>query len=481
MEEQILKESDLPDQLSDILLVLDKAKKKIQAVTGIDKNGDLKTVDAEKKNQSQFMRVDKHGDFLSNFFSNFFKQLKDPTRFKFFKVPMPLALDMADKMQKHVDNPSVQGEQLMKEQEVVHEQHKDSQQENNKNMETTQTPTEASEYRYSADQIDWETMSNLGLSKERLEKMNLLEPLLKGYKTNELVPISLNLGTAITRMDGRLSLQKNDDGNVVVAIHGIRREPGLHFPFFGHDFSKEDKENLQNTGNMGRVVELTNPKTGETIPSIVSVDRLTNELVALRVDKIKIPEEIKGVKLSEDQKSALQEGKPLYIEGMISRKGEPFNAEVQYNADKRFVEFLFNNNVSNNVQQGQSTGASKVFRGKKLDDNQYQRLKDGQTVFLTGIIDKKGQEYKGYITYNKETKKTAFSFQNPDKMREKVQPAAAHATQVAVNSDGITNEATTAVKEPLKSGQSALDNKKQPQKQQKATQVPAQKAKGRKL
>ena len=323
MSEQNVGQQSSPDQLTDILLVLDKEKKKIQAVKGIDKNGDLETVEAGKKNNSEFMRVDKHGDIFSNFFSNFLRQLKDPTRFSFFKIPVSIVVDTATEMQKHIDTPTKEGEQLLSKYEVKTEpkqeqsQQKDRQQENTNNMETTtQAKPQNGEYRYTPQQIDWETMSNLGLSKERLEKMNLLDPLLKGYKTNELVPISLNLGTAITRMDARLSLQSGDNGQAVVAIHGIRKEPQLNFPFFGHAFTKEDKDNLLKTGNMGRVVDLTNSKTGETIPSIISVDRLTNELIALRTDKIKAPDEIKGVKLDEQQKQVLQEGKPLYIEGM---------------------------------------------------------------------------------------------------------------------------------------------------------------------
>ena len=82
----------------------------------------------------------------------------------------------------------------MKEYEVKTEPQQDKKQENQNNMATAQTTPEVSEYRYKPEQIDWETMNNLGLSKEYLEKKNLLEPLLKGYKTNELVPISINLG-----------------------------------------------------------------------------------------------------------------------------------------------------------------------------------------------------------------------------------------------------------------------------------------------
>nr|WP_315233378.1 DUF3945 domain-containing protein [uncultured Flavobacterium sp.] len=480
MSEQTLYKSRSPEQLSEILLVLDKEKKKIQAVKGIDKNGKLETVEATKKNQNQFMRVDKQGDFFSNFFSNFFNELKNPTNFSFFKVPAPLAINMAKEMQKQVDHPTSEGEQLMKQHEVKTELGKNNKQENKNSMETTQTTPETSEYRYKPEQIDWETMNNLGLNKEKLEKMNLLDPLLRGFKTNELVPVSLNLGTAVTRMDARLSLQQNDEGAVVVAIHGIRKEPNLNFAFFGHEFSKEDKENLLQTGNMGRVVNLTNPKTNETIPSIVSVDRLTNELVALRTDKIKIPDEIKGVKLDDIQKQTLMEGKPLHIEGMTSKKGTSFDAEVQFNADKRFVEFLFDRNNTNkqsqNNEQSQSKETPKTFRGKELDNEQYQKFKDGQTVYVSGLVDKKGKEYNGYITFNKETSKTDFSFQNLNKVKEQAKPTEAHKTQTAVNSEGKTNEATKNIKEPLKSGQKSPDSKEQ-QEEQEAAKAPA-KSKG---
>jgi hypothetical protein len=53
---------------------------------------------------------------------------------------------------------------------------------------------------------------------------------------------------------------------------------------------------------------------------------------------IKIPDEIKGIKLDDQQKTTLSEGKPLYRRYDF-KKGEPFNASVQFNADKRYVEF----------------------------------------------------------------------------------------------------------------------------------------------
>ncbi len=475
-EEQNLEKRQHPDeQLSEILLVLDKDKKKIQAVKGIDENGKLETVDATKKNQSQFMRVDKTGDVFSNFFKNLWRQLKDPTNFDFFKVSSVDAVPLAKELQKQVDAPTKDGQTLIAEHKVAKPE--EQQQLNTKDMETTPT----NEYRYQPEQIDWETMNNLGLTREKLEKRNLLEPLLKGYKTNELVHISMNLGTVISHTDARLSLQTDKDGNVVTAIHGIREKPNLEFPFFGHEFTKQDKENLLNTGNMGRVVNLINTKSEEkeTIPSIISVDRLTNELVALKTEFIKIPDEIKGVKLNDEQKQTLMEGKPLYLEGMISKKGTEFDANLQFNADKRFVEFLFDKGPSKkqeqSIPQNQTQEVPKTFRGKELDNEQYEKFKDGQTIYISGLEDKKGKGYTGYITLSKETNKIDFSFQNPDKLKTQAKPAENHKTQIAVNSEGKTNEATKNLKEPLKSRQTNPDSHQQEQQDSPA------KSKGRKM
>lgn len=64
------------------------------------------------------MRVDKHGDVFSNFFSNFFRQLKNPSRFSFFKVPEEDAIKVAEAIQKHIEQPNAKSEKLMKQHEV---------------------------------------------------------------------------------------------------------------------------------------------------------------------------------------------------------------------------------------------------------------------------------------------------------------------------------------------------------------------------
>lgn len=484
-----IQDSQQSDQLSDVLLVLDKEKMKIMAVKGLDKNGNLETVEPTKENEDQFMRVDKHGNPLSNLISNFWKQLKNPSGFKYFKVPSMGAVDIAEKMQQQIEKPTKEGEKLMKESEHVpadsKEQMKTTQEnKTEKDMEqTTDVTTEKAENRFSVDQIDWETLSNLGWNQEKLEKYNLLDPLLKGYKTDKLVGVSLNLGTAVLRADARLSLQPGEDGKAIFVMHGVRKEPDLKQKFFGHEFTEEDKQNLLATGNMGRVVNLT--KNNVTEPYIISIDRLTNEVIGLKAKSIKIDDVISGATLSPEQKKDLLEGKPVLVKGMISKKKLLFNATLQFNAEKRGLDYRFGN--SQNNQQSQRNTKSegqeipRTFRRKEFSDKQYKELLNGKTLYIPDFVDGKGKKYDGYVTLNKEKQNLDFSFDNPQKLREQAKPAEANKTQVAVNSEGKTNESTKKIKEPLKSAQNEPDSKVQKETQQEDIQEAPTKRRGRRM
>ena len=464
------------EQLSDILLVFDKEEKQLKAVKGIDEKGELKMAPADSKSLDDFMKVDKQGNMLSNFFSNFMRQAQNPSRFSFFKIPIEKSVNTIEKLQNHLAKLTEKGKEYLKKYEVSPEQYiKQEQKAATLKQEgetaVAQTPPEApaqaqsqntpaqEELKYNPDAIDWETLQNLGVSRESLEKRNLLEPLLKGYKTNELVSISFNLGSTVTRFDARLSLREVD-GKVAVAIHGMRKEPQLDYPFFGHEFSEEDKKNLLTTGNMGRTVELTNSKTQEKIPSIISIDRLTNEIIALRSEHIKVPDEIKGVKLSEEQKQTLKEGKPLFVEGMTSKKGEPFNATVQFNADKRYVEFLFEDKAPKLANQEKLTEAPTVIRGVTLTEEQHKELSKGNPIYLEGLQSKAGKTYSGYFTFDKDKGKVEMSFNNPQK--------------------DITDK-VSSTKQKAETSKAKEEKKSQKQSEKTAQKETAKKSKGRKV
>ena len=463
--------STTDEQMMDILLVLDKEKKTISAVKGVDESGELQTVPPE--NNSEILKFDRHGDFFSNFFSNMMNQLKNPTRFNFFKIPKIELPKIEPIIRDNFNNPTPENEADIERYrvtpETVKQETKKEQQENQQQGATAQAPQQPdkSKYYIDPDKVDWEALKNFGLSKEQLEKAKALEPMLRGYKSPGAFTIAGNYNSAIMKLDARLSFRHDKEGNVVLAIHGIRQKPELERPFFGHEFSKEDKANLLETGNMGRIVNLKNYITGEMIPSFVSVDKVTNELVSMRASSVQIPDEIKGVKLNKEQKEALREGKGVFLENMISNRKNPLSAIVQVNADKKSLEFIYPN-AKQSQEQGQkqtqqnslvtSDGVTipKSISGIELSRQQQQDLVNDKTIFVAGLKDRRGVEYDAYIQVNHDKKKLGFYSDNPSFDRsamKEITPASKNRTQVAVNSEGKTYEATKKVKEPLKKGQ----------------------------
>ena len=405
-------------QMSDIVLVLDKMELLIQAVSEINKNGKYSTVPADKEHQNSFLKIDRYATFFENFLKNFWSQLKDPTHFGLFtmkeeefdKPEVKQAIEdlaegkktkaVEDFLKKYEITPKNQTEQSINNQ---------NSEEMAKKNQTQQPVVEANDqqnnqYRYNESMINWDQLKNFGLSREYLQERGLLDSMLKGYKTNQLVPINLNFGSAVLRTDARLSLQQSNTGEVVLAIHGIRKQPELERPYFGHIFSEEDKKNLLETGNMGRVVELKG-RNGEYIPSFISLDKMTNEVVAMRAENVYIPNEIKGVQLTDQEKDDLREGKKVYIEGMTAKSGNEFNAHIQVSAERRGIDFIFENDrIFNRTALG----------GVELTKQQIEDLNAGKAIFVEDMQRKDGELFSSYVKLDEATGRPNYTRYNPD-------------------------------------------------------------------
>jgi len=464
----------------DAMLVREKDSDKLKVVSGIEKDGQPKSVEPKQENEPQFLRIDKSGNALDNFMSNFQRQYQDPTHFQFFKVPIEKVSEIATKLQEAFKKPDEPA--------------------NKATIDTykVESPTQQkkqSTHTIDENRIDWSQLERLGVTRETLERTKSLEAMMNWQKSPVLIPIVAKFDDTTLRTDARLSFREMPDGKLALAVHAIRKEPELDRPYFGVRFTDEDKTNMQTTGNLGRIVN-AEFKQGEKTPVFISVDRLTNELVAVRTDKLKIPETIKGVTLEDTQKQQLAEGKSVYLEGMTSKGGKEFSANVQVNADKRGIEFRFDQQPNQSQQHEQpqeqpqngEVRIPKTLLGVELSEKQRSKLQEGQTIYVSGMKDGQGQDFNAYVKVDNENSKLAFFKWNPDKSNAKeVTPDNASKTQVDVNSEGKTNEGTKKVDEPLKKDQTqptekqvekqekkqAEENKQEPEK--------TEKAKGRKL
>ena len=441
---------------------------KLSVVSGVDDKGNLKTTEAIAANQTAFLKFNSKDGLLKNFMTNFLKQFNNPTHFGLYKV-------LADNVEQGVDNlrtmlqsrEKPESKQQLAEMGVPFEDY---------------LPQQKNATAIDESKIDWKQLDNLGLTRERLEQNGELEKMLNWQKSN-LLTIAVPIGDTTIYTEARLAFRTDDNGNIGLAIHPLRKEPQLDFPYMGYKFSPEEKEQLLATGNLGKTIEVT-PKNGEPFAAYVSIDPQTNEIIALRADRVNIPKAIKGVTLSDAQYKDLVEGKAVKVEGMIAKSGKSFNATLQVNAEKKGIEFIFENKqgLKERQQHSQQQGAPHKLCGLELSDKQREALDSGRTLYLKNMVDKEGQPFNAYVKMDKEQNRPRFYKWNPDKKQETgkekvIAVAEEHKTQVAVNNHGKTNEATKNVKEPLKTGQTqptAEQKQKQDENKQK-------KSRGRKL
>ena len=440
---------------------------KLSVVSGIDDKGKLQTTEAKDVHQAAFLKFNNKDGLLKNFMTNFLKQFNEPSRFGLYKV-------VANNVEQGVA--SLQTMLQNREKPENKQQLADSQVRFDDFL-----PKQKNAAAIDESKIDWKQLDNLGLTRERLEQSGELAKMLNWQKSN-LITIAVPIGDTTIYTDARLAFRTDSEGNIGLAVHPLRKEPQLDFPYMGHKFSPEEKEQLLATGNLGKTIEIT-PKNGEPFAAYVSIDPQTNELIALRADRVNIPKEIKGVTLSDAQYKDLVEGKAVKVEGMTAKSGKSFNATLQVNAEKKGIEFIFDNKqgLKERQQHTRQQGAPHKLCGLELSEKQREALDSGRTLYLKNMVDKEGQPFNAYVKMDKEQNRPRFYKWNPDKKQETgkekvVVVAEEHKTQVAVNNQGKTNEATKNVNEPLKSGQTQpTDAQKQKQDEKK------QQRRGRKM
>jgi hypothetical protein len=416
-------QTEAPEQSPEILLVINTDKKSIRVAS--EERGKTDRFDKINLESPPYLNIDK-SSVLENFAANYFwLSQKDPMQFRFFKAPLEEVKKVSSSMRElFSEKPSETMQEFFQKYEVkpvsrIFEWENDSNRNNYSNsnilnldeMETSQTSQTrfataepASQRRYQEAMINWEQLKNFGVSRDDLVKMGVLDDMLKGYKTNRLVPIRCNFGSAILKTDARLSFQQTQDGQVALVMHGLRKQPELDKPYFGHIFSDEDKKNLRETGNMGRVAQIAFAGESEKVPYIISIDKLTNELCGTRADKVFIPNEISGVTLQDHEKESLREGKAIFVEDMISKNGNLFNAHLQLNADRRGIEYIFPNDGQFNRE---------AIGGVPLSKQQVQDLNDRKAILLEDMKSKDGRSFSAFVKLNANGNPEYTSY-NPD-------------------------------------------------------------------
>lgn len=435
----VTEEKPYVEQFSELLMVHNKNDPKagLGVVSQVDEKGNYRTVPPDRKHENSFLKFDRNSSILENFIRNFWRQFKEPTHFRLLRMTYndykrnrqaldDLAqgkqTDAVKEFLKHYEiRPRKQEEQQNtneKENEsMAKKQQPQPEQQQQQPEQLTQVEQAAQGmegqpageqqspvYRYNENMIDWEALGKVGISKEMLEQSGALDGMLRGYKTNKTIPLTLNIDGVLTaKLDARLSFISNE-GQVVLGVHGIRKEPELSRPYFGHNFTEEEKKSLRETGNLGHPVDL-NLRGGDYEKCLVSIDRNTNELVAVRQEHVFIPNIVKGVTLDPDEIEKLKNGEPVFVDGMTSAKGKEFSATLQYSAERRGIEFIFPKDQGFNQQ---------TLGGVQLSPNQLKMLTEGHTILVEDMKRTNGELFSAFVTLDSVTGKPTYTRSNPE-------------------------------------------------------------------
>lgn len=542
----------------DVLVVRDEKTGEISVVAGLSRDGTPKRAPAKAENTSDFLRFDRNSDLMDSFFRNFFRQCKEPSRFGFYRIAADQVENLLGVMKELLKDPEANKEILSAHKVDTSNYEKEAKQSEGQAKETassddaskTQANTEkenVSSEQTNEKENDMEQKPEQTATEQQAQtapgvKQNLISgndvnlqelgakygidfnsmnekdmKALLNYGKTGLVIVKPTFGGEQIEIQARLSFRKDDNDQLQLVPHFVRNEPKLDVAYKGYTFTPEDKKNLLQNGNLGKVVDFPDKNTGELRPHFISIDRLTNEIVDIPTNKVRIPDTIGKTPITKDDKRVLYSGLPLRKEIELAN-GRKFTPLLQVNVEQRGVEFVPG---STRQAQGQKQNGDKkqtadkqeqkaegdaggqkkqqdpnhwlnedgtirrlnTYFKKELTEQQKDDYVAGKTIEIKEVPNKNGSgTYTAYVKFDFDKMQPRSYRNNPDLKQAKEQiPTNENKVQVAVNEQGKTHEATKHTKDPLSPGQSAPKNEKQQKKQNAEEQKPKRKARSVKV
>ena len=542
----------------DVLVVRDEKTGEISVVAGLSRDGTPKRAPAKAENTSDFLRFDRNSDLMDSFFRNFFRQCKEPSRFGFYRIAADQVENLLGVMKELLKDPEANKEILSAHKVDTSNYEKEAKQSEGQAKETalsddaskTQANTEkenVSSEQTNEKENDMEQKPEQTATEQQAQtapgvKQNLISgndvnlqelgakygidfnsmnekdmKALLNYGKTGLVIVKPTFGGEQIEIQARLSFRKDDNDQLQLVPHFVRNEPKLDVAYKGYTFTPEDKKNLLQNGNLGKVVDFPDKNTGELRPHFISIDRLTNEIVDIPTNKVRIPDTIGKTPITKDDKRVLYSGIPLRKEIELAN-GRKFTPLLQVNVEQRGVEFVPG---STRQAQGQKQNGDKkqtadkqeqkaegdaggqkkqqdpnhwlnedgtirrlnTYFKKELTEQQKDDYVAGKTIEIKEVPNKNGSgTYTAYVKFDFDKMQPRFYRNNPDLKQAKEQiPTNENKVQVAVNEQGKTHEATKHTKDPLSPGQSAPKNEKQQKEQNAEEQKPKRKARSVKM
>ena len=170
-------------------------------------------------------------------------------------------------------------------------------------------------------------------------------------------------------------------------------------------------------------VEGMQRKDGEVFSSYVKLDEATGRPSYTRYNpdspegarEIYIPNEINGVKITAEEQQQLRDGKVIFLNDMVNRKGEEFSSFIK--ADLETGRLSYSRTPDGFEQREDFKIPTKVW-DVELTRKQRADLQSGKAVLVEGIKGYDGKTISQYVKANFNQGRLDFYNENPDRKRE---------------------------------------------------------------
>lgn len=186
-------------------------------------------------------------------------------------------------------------------------------------------------------ELPYEQFELIGIKKEdfRAFPQATYQALLSGNRTSLMRFYFKDPKGEKVQLDAKLSLQRNEAGMPVLFYHPVQKELKNNF-----NLSEKDFNTLKN--NQSYFIEQTIAnKEGKKINTLITIDRTTNELVAINKDALQPPVMANGIALTKEQQLDFLTGKTIEVNGAKFN----LNPNNEVGMDARHTKFVTTRNA----------------------------------------------------------------------------------------------------------------------------------------
>lgn len=194
--------------------------------------------------------------------------------------------------------------------------------------------------------VNWSDVARKGINIEKMSKEDI-DKMLSGKPTDLVNTIKKDENGNIIKGQSRLLLNRNEHGVISISTAKVLEKPIIPNNILGTNLTEQQQKDLLKYGRI-EAITVNAQNTKKTI--IPFIDKTTNQLMYRDINKIKLPNEYKGIKLNDKHKSKLLTGATVAIAGLLDNQGVPYNGYARINPATGQIESVPVPNIEHRLQ-----------------------------------------------------------------------------------------------------------------------------------